>query len=231
MIRAQIPAQIPALLPPASGRSRGFTLLEIMIALSLTAMLLTMLTAGMYGVIRDWDNNAQGLEETLDEAVAILQLERALQGAFPHSYRDADTLARHVFFAGESTALSWVSTVSPQRDAGLTAWRLYDEPGAGIYLQLAPALSDNPQQRLEVAEPRLLLTDYTLEFNYLFEDLEFARRWRDSWDGAELMALPMAVHIKLRPTRGSGLTEELDVVAPIRTVEHRNLTPNTGMLQ
>ena len=139
MMPAQIPAQIPFLLPPASGRSRGFTLLEIMIALSLTAMLLTMLTAGMYGVIRDWDNNAQGLEETLDEAVAILQLERALQGAFPHSYREADTLARHVFFAGESTALSWVSTVSPQRDAGLTAWRLYDEAGAGIYLQLTVA--------------------------------------------------------------------------------------------
>jgi hypothetical protein len=41
----------------------------------------------------------------------------------------------------------------------------------------------------------------------------------------------MAVHILLRPTRDSGLTDELDVVAPIRTVEHRNLTPNTGLLQ
>jgi len=212
-------------------RSRGFTLLEIMIALSLTAMLLTMLTAGMYGVIRDWDNNAQGLEQTLDETVAILQLERALQGAFPHSYRDPDTLARHVFFAGETTTLSWVSTVSPQRNAGLTAWRLYDEPGEGVVLQLAPALSDSPEQRLAEAEPRLLLANYTLEFSYLYEDLEFERRWRDSWDGAELMALPMAVHILLRPTRDSGLTDELDVVAPIRTVEHRNLTPNTGLLQ
>tara|TARA_R100001039_G_C1852328_1_gene113107 strand:+ start:54 stop:689 length:636 start_codon:yes stop_codon:yes gene_type:complete len=210
---------------------RGFTLLEIMIALSLTAMLLTMLTAGMYGVIRDWDNNAQGLEETLDETVAILQLERALQGAFPHSYRDPETLARHIFFAGEPTALSWVSTVSPQRNAGLTAWRLYDEPGTGVFLHLAPALSDNPQQRLADAEPRLLLADYTLEFRYLFEDLDFERRWRDNWDGTELLALPMAVHILLRPTRDSGLTDALDVVAPIRTVEHRNLTPNTGMLQ
>lgn len=213
------------------GHGRGFTLLEIMIALSLTAMLLTMLTAGMYGVIRDWDNNAQGLEDTLDETVAILQLERALQGAFPHSYRDPDTLARHVFFAGEASALSWVSTVSPQRDAGLTAWRLYDEPGTGVFLQLAPALSDNPQQRLQDAEPRLLLADYSLEFRYLFEDLEFERRWRDEWDGTELMALPMAVHILLRPARVSGATEDLDVVAPIRTVEHRNLTPSTGLLQ
>lgn len=222
---------MPAPAPSMPGPSRGFTLLEIMIALSLTAMLLTMLTAGMYGVIRDWDNNAQGLEDTLDETVAILQLERALQGAFPHSYRDPDTLARHLFFSGEPTTLSWVSTVSPQRNAGLTAWRLYDQPGTGVFLQLAPALSDNPQQRLAEAEPRLLLADYTVEFSYLFEDLQFDRRWRDTWDGTELLALPMAVHILLRPTRDSGLTEVLDVVAPIRTVEHRNLIPNTGMLQ
>lgn len=221
----------PVPIQSAPCRSRGFTLLEIMIALSLTAMLLTMLTAGMYGVIRDWDNNAQGLEQTLDETVAILQLERALQGAFPHSYRDPDTLARHVFFAGDTDVLSWVSTVSPQRDAGLMAWRLYDEPDEGVFLQLAPALSDSPEQRLVEAEPRLLLADYTLEFSYLYEDLEFERRWRDGWDGADLMALPMAVHIRLRPTRNSGLTEELDVVAPIRAVEHRNLTPNTGLLQ
>lgn len=221
----------PARVQAGPARCHGFTLLEIMIALSLTAMLMTMLTAGMYGVIRDWDNNAQGLEATLDETVAILQLERALQGAFPHSYRDPDTLARQVYFAGDLASLSWVSTVSPQRSGGLTAWRLYDEPGEGVYLQLAPALSDNPQQRLDDAEPRLLLADYTLEFSYLFEDLDFERRWRDSWDGAELMALPMAVHIHLRPTRDSALTEELDVIAPIRTVEHRNLTPNTGMLQ
>ncbi|MEX0739234.1 MAG: prepilin-type N-terminal cleavage/methylation domain-containing protein [Pseudohongiella sp.] len=218
---------------PGSLRTsqRGFTLLEIIIALSLTAMLLTMLTAGMYGVIRDWDNNAEGLERSLDETVAVLQLERALQGAFPHSYRDPDTQARHVFFVGERDALSWVSTVSPQRNPGLTAWRLYDEPGEGVYLQLAPALSDNPQQRLAAAEPRLLLANYTLEFSYLFEDLALERRWRDSWEGEELTALPLAVHILLRPTGDAPRTGELNIIAPVRTTEHRNLTPTTGLLR
>lgn len=215
----------------AVGKSQGFTLLEIILALSLTAMLLTMLTAGMYGVVRDWDNNAEGLERSLDETVAVLQLERALQGAFPHSYRDPDTQARFIFFAGERETLSWVSTVSPQRSAGLTAWRLYDEPGTGVYLQLAPALSDNPQQRLDAAEPRLLLADYSLEFSYLFEDLQFERRWRDSWAGDELAALPLAVHILLRPSGDGIRTDAFDIVVPVRTTQHRSLTPNTGLLQ
>jgi general secretion pathway protein J len=97
---------------------RGFTLLEILIALSLTAMLLSMLTAGVYGVVRDWDNNAEGLERTLDQSTALLQLERALQGAFPHSFRNLDTLGREVYFDGRSDELAWVSTVSPQRNPG-----------------------------------------------------------------------------------------------------------------
>src|SRR5690606_23660518 len=93
-------------------RAGGFTLLEILIALALTATLLTMLTAGVYGVVRDWDNNAAGLENSLEEAVALLQLERALHGAFPHSYRDMETLGYHVYFDGQADQLSWVSTVS-----------------------------------------------------------------------------------------------------------------------
>lgn len=213
------------------GQSRGFTLLEIIIALSLTAMLLTMVTAGVYGVIRDWDNNAEGLEQTLDETIAVLQLERALQGAFAHSYRNPDTLVREIFFAGDRDTLSWVSTVSPQRNAGLTAWRLYAEAGEGVYLQLAPALTDNPAQRLDAAEPRLLLANYSVEFRYLFEDVEFDRRWRDAWGGDEILALPLAVHIRLRPDADARLTEDIDLIAPIHAWQHRSLESATELLQ
>lgn len=213
------------------GQNRGFTLLEIIIALSLTAMLLTMLTAGVYGVIRDWDNNAEGLEQTLDETIAVLQLERALQGAFAHSYRNPDTLAREIFFAGDRATLSWVSTVSPQRNAGLTAWRLYSDAGEGIYLQLAPALTDNPAQRLEDAEPRLLLANYSVEFSYLFEDAEFNRRWRDTWEGEEILALPLAVHIRMRPDADARLNEDIDLIAPIHAWQHRSLQSATELLQ
>lgn len=212
---------------------RGFTLLEILMALSLTAMLLTMLTAGVYGVVRDWDNNAEGLERTLEQSTALLQLERALQGAFPHSYRNTNTLGREVYFDGLSAEVAWVSSVSPQRNSGLTAWRLYSVNDQGVFLQLAPALSDHPGQRLRDAEAILLIDGYQAEFSYLFEDLQFERRWREDWDGALLQSLPLAVHMRLTPM-GPGndrMDEVIDVIAPIRSTQHRSIQPTQAMLQ
>lgn len=209
----------------------GFTLLELLIALSLTAMLLTMLTAGVYGVVRDWDNNAAGLENSLEETVAILQIERALQGAFPHSYRDPETLGRHVYFDGEAQSLSWVSTVSPQRASGLTAWRISADSDDGLTLQLAPALTDNPDIRLDDARAVSVLSGYDLQIQYLFETVDFERQWRDEWDGSELQSLPMAVHVKLLPLDRNTNKPTLDIVAPIMATLHRSIQPAQDFLR
>ena len=205
---------------------QGFTLIEIILSLALTAMLLSLLSTGMYGVMNDWEDDTSALDERLDETIAILQLERALQGAFPHSYRNTDTLGRYVYFQGEDDSLSWVSTVSPQRSGGLTAWQLESVNNEGVYLKLAPAMSDNPSARLEDAELRLLLPNYTAQFSYLYEELDFSKRWRDDWPGHELSVLPLAVHIRLTPLDARDSDEgELDVVARIRANEHRQIRP------
>ena len=108
--------------PRAKNPQRGFTLIEVLLALALTALLLTLLSTGMYVVARDWKDNTERLDAKLDESLAILQIERALIAAFPHSFNSTETLLREVYFDGEDDRLSLVSTVSPQRLAGLTAW-------------------------------------------------------------------------------------------------------------
>lgn len=208
---------------PMRGQ-RGFTLLEIILSLALTAMLLSLLSTGMYAVMNDWEDDTSALDERLDETIAILQLERALQGAFAHSYSDSESLGRFVYFQGEDDVLSWVSTVSPQRSGGLTAWQLESVNDEGVYLRLAPALSDSPHARLADAQPQLLLPNYTAQFSFLYEELDFSKRWRDDWPGHELAVLPLAVHIRLVPLEAGGGTEgELDVVARIRANEHRSI--------
>lgn len=213
---------------PADSRERGFTLLEMMLALSLTALLLTLLSAGVYGVVRDWDNNQEGLDATLDQTVAILQVERALQGAMAHSYRDEDSLGRFIFFQGEPESLAWVSTVSPQRRGGLTAWRLESDPRDGVMLRLAPAFTDDPRERLETARERPLLPGYTAAFRYLVELGDGERIWRDTWDGEQRMGLPLAVHVLLTPVENSGRDRDavLDIVAPVFANTHRAINPN-----
>ncbi|GGG59430.1 hypothetical protein GCM10011403_16000 [Pseudohongiella nitratireducens] len=207
----------------------GFTLMEIIIALSLTAMLLTMLTAGMFGVVRDWDDDASALEDSMDQAITVLQLERALSGAFPHSYRNQETLAREIYFKGEEDSLAWVSEVSPGRQGNRTAWQLVND-SEGVMAYLAPAMSDNPDERLAEVEPRLLFPGYQASFEYLYEDLEFARLWRDSWPGADVNILPLAVHVHLRPDDDM-VSQPIDIIAAMPARQHRAIRPNLELIQ
>lgn len=206
---------------------QGFTLVEIILALALTTMLLGLLSSGVFIVAEDWNRNSDNLDQNLDEALAILQIDRALQGAFPHSYTNEDTLARELFFTGEDDYLAFVSAVSPQRTAGLTSWELTSNSNDGVYLTLVPAFSDNPTARLEEAESRLILPGYTASFSYLFQDLNENLAWRDDWEAREYLSLPLAVYARFAPFNQEG--EVLEVLAPIRANLHRSIRPNTGI--
>ena len=127
----------------------GFTLVEVLLSLSLTTLLLSLLSGGMFIASGEWSRSSENLGLQIDQNLSLLQFERALQGAFPHSYANSESLSREIFFSGESDSISWVSSVSPQRESGLTAWRLYNDSSLGIMLQLAPAFSDNPQLCLD----------------------------------------------------------------------------------
>ena len=206
-------------------RSGGFTLLELLLSLGLTAMLLGLLSTGVYVVAQDWNRESDRLDESLDEALTVLQIDRALHGAFPHSYADMETLARLVYFEGQDDFISFVSTVSPQRSPGLMAWQLSNED-EGVMLRLAPAFADNPTRRLEEAEPILLLPNYRVEFSYLYTELDGNRRWQDEWSGEQMQSLPLAAHVLFTPLDDDdGRLQELEVLARILNNEHRNLRP------
>jgi len=204
----------------------GFTLVEVMLALTLTTLLLGLLSSGVFIVADDWNRNADALDESLDQALAVLQIDRALHGAFPHSYTDLETLSRQLFFSGGSDYLGWVSTVSPQRTPGLTAWELFNVEDEGVYLTLVPAFSDDPSLRLREAEPILLLSGYHIEFSYLYEELDENRLWSEGWDAEELLSLPLAVYVRLEPYDED--EEVLEVLARVRNNLHRSIQPNTA---
>ena len=204
----------------------GFTLVEVILALALTTLLLGLLSSGVFIVAGDWNRNADVLDESLDEALAVLQIERALHGAFPHSYTNTETLSRQLFFSGESDYLGWVSTVSPQRTPGLTAWELFNVEDEGVYLTLVPAFSDDPSLRLQEAEPMLIFPDYQIEFSYLYEELDENRLWSEEWEAEELLSLPLAVYFRLEPYNED--EEVLEVLARVRNNLHRSIQANTA---
>ena len=207
----------------------GFTLVEIILSLGLTALLLGLLSSGVYIVADDWNRNSDVLDKSLDQALAVLQIDRALHGAFPHSYTNFDTLGREIYFHGEDDYLSFVSAVSPQRSPGLTVWEMYSVANEGVYLSLVPAFSDDPTQRLSDSEPILVLENYTAEFSYLYQDLNENRLWIDEWLGEEELSLPLAAYVRFVPERDfEDVNEELEIVARIKTNQHRSIRPTTN---
>jgi len=211
-------------MPLLKKPQHGFTIIEVLLALSLTALLLTLLSTGMYVVARDWNDNTERLDAKLDESLAILQIERALIAAFPHSFNSTETMLREVYFDGEDDRLRWISTVSPQRLVGLTAWSIDAVSGEGIGVRTAPAFSDDPSTRLDSVETRIILSGYDLEISYLREPNALTREWTDEWLGREQGALPLAVHILFRATGAEG--SDYDLIAPIKAWRHRSIMPN-----
>jgi general secretion pathway protein J len=204
--------------------ARGYTLLELVLAMTLTAMLLGMLSAGLYSVVNDWQRDTSGLDRALDKALAVLQLDRALQAAFPHTYVDPERLSRFVYFNGDASSVSFVSTVSPQRSGGLTTWQLVSDDRDGVQLRISPAYSDNPDERLETLDAVTLLADYRAELRYLAQKAD-GKEWQDEWQGDQRQSLPLAVELVLRPLRRDSDAEVLEILAPIRTWRNPDLQP------
>ncbi len=212
---------------PNSRYWKGFTLIEVMLALSLTAMLLGLLSTGVFVVADDWNRNTEVFDQTLDESLAILQIDRALHGAFPHSFTNRELLSRQIYFSGDDEFISWVTTVSPQRRPGLTAWQMYAIPDEGVYLKTVPAFSDDPTQRLDEAEATLILPGHELELSYLYEDLDESLIWTQEWEGAERLSLPLAIYVRFIPddSQPEGSVDK-EVLARVRNNIHRSIRPN-----
>jgi general secretion pathway protein J len=207
------------------AKARGFTLLEVLLSLALTAILLGLLSAGTYSVVSDWQRQTATLDHRLDEALVLLQLERALFAAFAHSYVDTERLARFVYFQGSAHELRFVSAVSPERRVGLTAWRLVADTERGLQLTLTPAFGDNPDTRFALLDAQALLPGYTAEFRYLWQRTPQEKIWLDTWDGAERQSLPIAVQVILTPLAANDTAGRLDLVAPIKSYRHREIEP------
>lgn len=210
--------------------TKGFTLLELLIAMALAAMVVAVLASGLSITLKDWNSNTKQLEDQLDNSLALLQIEQALIGAYPHLYQDRKKLKKYILFEGKQKKIVWVSSVSPDRTPGLTAWEL--KPGKddkGLLLRIAPAFADDPAKRLKKTEPIHLFPDYQVRFEYL--EIKPQKRymeqekteWKKKWSAKKRQSLPFAVRMVLRDgNQGKPVAE---IIAPIMAQEHFTLKP------
>lgn len=200
----------------------GFTLLELLIALSLSAFIMLILSVGMHIVLKDWERTSHRLEDSLEMELILLQIERALEGAFPHTYLDQNENRNFIFFEGEENQLSWVSTVSPGRQPGLTSWQLKADDEAGTEVRITSAFASNPSEHLQESEPITTLEGFEAHFEYLYVDerIKEDNKWLEEWSAKKRQGLPHAVRLRLAKAEYT-----LEIIATIKAYRHEKFRP------
>jgi len=185
----------------------GFTLIEIVIALTLVAALLAITFSGLRVGLAAW-RQGDARAEHLQRARSLNQLlVRAVGGAHPYRVDAAGPEPAPPTFQGERDRLAFVTARPPVplaapiaftavslslEDTGLTI-REAALPSRDLFGALVPVLAD----------PSVA----AIQFRYLRgED----RTWAERWDAAAEQALPAAVEITL--------ADQPPVVVPIRVV-------------
>ncbi len=187
--------------PPAPAtRPRGFTLLEVLLALALVATLLVIAFGGLRVALASW-RRGEDRAETQQHVRGIAQaLARTLGGAYP--YRGAPGLTRDsvVLFFGGPTRLEFVTQSPPFPFAVPIAFTavviVLDESAdrPGLVIRQRPLPNQNPFTDAEIVFHDPSVT--ALAFQYLGVDGE----WVDQWDARTDNAPPRAVRVAVGAT-------------------------------
>jgi len=196
------------------NHNKGFTLLELLISVSLSVLLMMLLVLGLNSISRDWQKQGDQLDHKLDKSLLLLQLEKALIGTFPYEYKETPQAKKKLFFSGTPTEIQWLSTVSPDRTKGLSLWHLKAEGTSGFTLSVLAAYPGSLKKQLEAynkTHPELTyyFSDHIISITYLAEDKQETKQWLTSWDATQENKLPLGIRISLKDYQQSHNTFEL----------------------
>ena len=195
-------------------RARGFTLLELMLALSIAAAVLIILFGGLHVGLAAWRRGDERAARLDHARSVVLLLERALAGAFPYRPALDEAQEAQILFAGQPDRLTFVTLTPPLPAAGPAAFTAVSLAGDAVGLTLRQQPMPN---RLDLDRLEPVLVDpetIAVRFRYLGQEPE---AWQAQWDMTQEETLPRAVEITLASRQGGGAAVAA-LVVPIRAV-------------
>lgn len=198
---------------------RGVTLLELVLALTITSMIVVLMFAALRLSYRSEDKGRQ--REELSQHVRIVsdRLGWLIRGAYPLVQFDESANTDVLVFDGQDASLSLVTTATdpasegPQDKAGLKAIEIFvDRQG----LKLKERVFFMTQEEQEGTEVLLDPDVKAIEFKYL--DVEGDEHvWYDKWERSERDYLPSAVKVTVKLKLAGKEHTPQPIVVAIRT--------------
>jgi general secretion pathway protein J len=202
------------------SRQRGFTLVEVIIALSIVATLLVVMFGGLRVGLAAWQRGDERTE-VLERARSLTQIvTRTLGAAYPYMTSAQGGEAAHLLFEGTPDRVAFVTAAPPFPTAApiaFTAVTLSQDAGPvpGLAVRQKPLPNEKPfDSGLQPALVEGTVSD--VQFRY---QRESDRAWTDRWDAAQEKALPLAVEVTLTIVHAgrSAPQPPLMVSLPVRT--------------
>jgi prepilin-type N-terminal cleavage/methylation domain-containing protein len=198
---------------------RGFTLLEVLIALTIVGAVLVIAFGGLRVALASWRQGEDRAEAHQHVRGVALSLARAIGAAYPYMGARSETPESVILFFGSETRLEFVTQAPPSPFAvpiAFTAVTISLDAGgerAGLMIRERPLPNRNPfTDAVDVLHDPAVTS---LVFSYMDEN----GAWVDAWDGQKDNAAPKAVRITVGTTL-NGQTRTLPpLTVPLRVGE------------
>jgi general secretion pathway protein J len=190
------------------ARTRGFTMIELLIALALLALMSAVLAGSLSLAGRSWDAGEAKVEHSASMRVAHEFLRAQIEGQ--HGQRLKKVAEFPLMFKGERDSLAYAAPL-PARVQGGGTWyfrlRITDVDGKPSLVvdRTVPDVNAPAAPDFAGAEFSVLATGIrAIEIGYFGREAGnvegFEPAWRDRWDDAQ--RLPIAIRIDVEPERG-----------------------------
>jgi len=180
-------------------RSRGFTLLEVLIAISIVGALLVIAFGGMRVALAAWRQGETRVEAHQHIRAVAYTLTRALGAAYPYRATQGLSPEAVVLFDATDKKLEFVTQSPPlplQAPIAFTAVAIAleegEQPGLVIRERAMPNRDPFTEGTVVMRDPSVT----SLAFSFLNED----GSWVDSWNGQDTKTIPQAVQLRLGVT-------------------------------
>jgi len=221
------------------GQAAAFTLVEVMVTLTIMGFIITMIFGVFRLGIAAWEKGETNKEEYQKIRIASQLISRQMKSAVPYKVKTQKAEGDYLVFEGKAHSLKFVSALSlkAKKPSGLV-YAFYEfregERGGGRLMLYEGRVLNKDFLDANPAEDAVIpifegLADVRFEY-YREEDEEKSRTagWVEEWSAKEEKELPKALRVTLFPPKRGGKTEGVSTVILASLPSNRYEEVRTG---